>query len=648
MFKPAILLLAAMLANVPASLYAQNLVGYWVFDGQSSTQVADISGYGNDGEPVGSLADGEGVRGQGIVLDGAGARVEVPASSSLDDLSAFTFAAWVKTADDSNQIILAKDERLSFLKIGAFRNYIKGCVRVGPLVCSRSFDDVVAVGEWAFVVMSYDDSADRKVRLYVDGEEIAYRREGIAKNGRTRTSDSGTPLAIGSAPTSGKQPFNGLIDEVRVFSDALNAAQIRGLFEDDMGAPAIDRVPPLVAIADPGSDLILTQETSIDLAGTAVDSSGIVDVVWSTSRGEFGDAVGGANWVAANVPLHPDENVIDVTARDAAGNAGTTSMRVFNVADTAQDFEGFGAATSGGSGFPSFDAASPAELEAILKEVNGRGGNAVITFSGSWEYTSNVPLAHVQNVTLDATGADVTIRNSSLIVLCSENVIIQGLRVRNDQRGGDAIQINSSRRVVLDHNSASGAGDGNIDITGWSCGPSSDVTVSWNIFADTWKQSLVAYGGTTNISVHHNLFYNSGNRLPALNTDGKFDIRNNVFWQWGSSGTSLRFGATANLIGNVYEVGRRANRGHAAIWYRDDSSKAWIADNILPGAPRAEKDVSRLDAPVSVPATTTHAPDVAMALILENAGASPRDHYDEEVTHAVANGTFPVLPPFHD
>ena len=648
MSNSAMLLLATMLATVPASLYAQNLVGYWVFDGQSSTQVADISGYGNDGESVGSLADGEGVRGRGILLDGSGAHVEVPSSSSLDDLNSLTFAAWVNTADDSNQVIVTKDDRNTFLKIGAFRHYIKGCVRVGTLVCSRSFDDVVAIGEWAFVVMSYDDNADRKVRLYVDGAEVPYRAEGIARDGRTRTSDAGTPFGIGAIPTSGKQSFSGLIDEVRVFSDALNASQIRGLFEDDLGAPTIDRVPPLVAIADPGSDLILTQETSIDLAGTAADLSDIVDVVWTTNRGEFGDAVGGENWVAANVPLHQDENVIDVTARDAAGNAGTASMRVVNVADTPQNFEGFGAGTSGGSGFPNYEAASPAALRAILNEVNGRGGNATITLTGSWEYTSNVPLAHVQNVTLNATGADVTIRNSSLIVLCSENVIVQGVRVRNDQKGGDAIQINSSRRVVLDHNSASGAGDGNIDITGWSCGPSSDVTVSWNIFADTWKQSLIAYGNTTNISVHHNLFYNSGNRLPALNTDGKFDIRNNVFWQWGSSGTSLRFGATANLIGNVYEVGRRTNKGHAAIWYLDSLSKAWIADNILPGAPRAETDVSRLDQPVSVPATTTHAPDVALTLIVENAGASPRDQYDEDVTDAVANGTFPVLPPFHD
>ena len=348
--------------------------------------------------------------------------------------------------------------------------------------------------------------------------------------------------------------------------------------------------------------------------------------------------------MAASVPLSPDENVISVTARDAAGNAGSASLRVIRVEDAPGLFEGYGAGTTGGTGYPSFVAASPAELDTVLDEVKNRGGNAIINLSGSWEYGSTVMLTHVKNVTLNGLGADVTLRNRALVVRCSENVVLQGLRVRNDQTGGDAIQIDSSERVVIDHNSASGAGDGNIDITGWSCGPSRYITVSWNIFANTWKQSLIKYGGTTQVSVHHNLFYNSGNRLPALQSAGEFDIRNNIFWQWGNSGTTLQFGATANLIGNVYEAGV-ANRGHAAIWYQDDLSKAWIADNLVP---RAETDVSRLDQPLSVPATTTHAPDIARTLVVEGAGAWPRDQYDADATAAVAGGVFTALPPFHD
>ena len=647
MFRSRAIILAAVIATAPGLPHAQGAIAHWAFDTADGVRAVDQSGNGNHGELIGSPTYVAGVRGSALRLDGSGQHVVVPASISLDDIKAFSVAAWVNPADNSNQYLFGKDKRNAALMLAGWGNYVKGCVRARRLVCSTSFNGAVGIDQWTFVVMTYDDSADRTVRLYVDGAEINYRDQDIAGDGDARTSDAAAPLAIGAMPITGSRPFNGEIDEVRIFAGALSATQIRRMFEEDLGAPRTDDIPPLVAITDPDSDFVQTAASTIDLAGTATDANEIVEVVWSTSQGEFGDAVGGPNWAVADVPLHPNENVISLTALDAAGNAGSTSVRVLSVVEPPEPskaFEGYGEGTSGGAGFAAFDVTSAAEMDAVLDEVNGRGGNATINLSGSWDYASRVLLSDVQNVTLRGTGADVTFRNTSVIVRCSENVILQGLRIRNDQTGDDAIQINSSQRVVVDHNSVSAAGDGNIDITGWACGASSHVTVSWNIFADTWKQSLVKYGGTTKVSVHHNLFYNSGNRLPSLESAGEFDIRNNVFWQWSSSATSLGSGATANVIGNLYEVGP-TQRGHVAIWYKDALSKAWIANNTLPSE---ETDVSRLARPLDVPTTTTHTPSVARDLILSSGGAWPRDLYDAQVTDDVANGTFPPPPPFHD
>lgn len=640
----AALILATGLAAAPGLLLAQELVGHWAFDAEDGARVTDNSGYGNHGQRVGDVTFPPGVQGTSIHLDGTGSHVVVPASPSLGELSAFSFAAWIKPGDNSSRYILAKDKRDAFLTLGGWGNYLRGCVRVRVLICSATFNGALESDKWTFVVMTYDDGADKQVHLYIDGEEVDYREQDVAPPGDSLELDPGAPVAIGAMPVTGNQVFFGQIDEVRVFSGALSGSQVRSLFEGDLGAPDVDRVPPLVRITDPAVSLLQTREPTIDLVGTATDKHQIAEVFWNTDRGEAGRAEGGSVWAVSDLPLHPNSNLIEVTAIDTAGNAGFASMQVIQSTASESDFEGFGAGTTGGSGHRVYTVVSAANLDAVLDEVNARGGQATISLSGSWEYGSNLRLVNVSDVTVDGTGANVVFRNASVIVRCSDNVIIRGLRVRNQHFGGDAIQIDSSQRVVVDHNSVSGAGDGNIDITGWSCGPSQHVTVSWNIFADTWKQSLIKYGGTTKVSLHHNLFFNSGNRLPAMQSEGEFDIRNNVFWQWASSGTALGLGSAANIVGNVYQAGTPA-RGHAAIWYLDDTSKAWIEGNLLPVE---ETDVSRLDAPLQIPPTTTHAADVALDLVVEGAGAWPRDPYDAEVIAAVEDGHFPAPPPFED
>jgi pectate lyase len=240
--------------------------------------------------------------------------------------------------------------------------------------------------------------------------------------------------------------------------------------------------------------------------------------------------------------------------------------------------------------------------------------------------------------------SSVTFERMTIFVKCSQNIILQGLRVRAPVKGSDGIQVNSSANVVIDHCSVSEAGDGAIDITGWSCGQSRNVTVSWSILANTWKQSLVKYNGTTDVTFHHNIFYNSGTRLPDL-SEGIFDIRNNLIWQWGSSGTSLGFGARANIINNYYVIGAKGHKPHAAITYRDSSSQAWIDGNVLP---MKETERSRLQAPLSVPPVTTQDAVNAKELVIKNAGAKPADPYDEEIIFNIKNNHFIPLPPVVD
>ena len=66
------------------------------------------------------------------------------------------------------------------------------------------------------------------MKLYKDGVEVG----SLAKSGTIATSSS-VDVAIGNQPdsTTGRRPWDGLIDEVMVFDRALSAEEVTFLYE---------------------------------------------------------------------------------------------------------------------------------------------------------------------------------------------------------------------------------------------------------------------------------------------------------------------------------------------------------------------------------------------------------------------------------
>lgn len=426
-----------------------------------------------------------------------------------------------------------------------------------------------------------------------------------------------------------------------------HAAILQVTFDD--GAHTVpDTTQPSVTILNPPADY-QSADPTIDINGTSSDNVGVTSVTWQTDNGRSGSASGTTQWIIKGLDLQEGRNTITVTADDAAGNAGSASIVLAYTPPapppSTAGFEGFGQAVTGGRGHTVYTAQSPSDLTSIYTKVKTSRGNAVINLEGSWTYTSSLKFENMSNLTINGMGSSVIFDGVTLTFVNDENLILQGLRVRRHQEvGNDCIQINSVRQAVIDHCSVSEAGDGNMDITGYSAGASSDITVSYCILANTWKQQLVKYNQTTNITFHHNLYYNSGGRVPHLN-EGIFDFRNNLIWQWGSYATTLSSGARANIINNYTVQRPGSSKASSAIWYTDSTSQAWIAGNVLPAQ---ETDTSRLSAPLTVPPVTTQTAEQARAAILDQAGALPRDAYDQQVTDNVRNGVFPPPPPQHD
>jgi hypothetical protein len=96
-----------------------------------------------------------------------------------------------------------------------------------------------------------------------------------------------------------------------------------------------DSVSPICTITYPtSSSTYRTNSPTIDIAGSALDTSGIASVVWTNTANGASGALTCTDWSTSGVPLSPGLNTIYVNATDNAGNKGSDVILVTYVLDT--------------------------------------------------------------------------------------------------------------------------------------------------------------------------------------------------------------------------------------------------------------------------------------------------------------------------
>jgi hypothetical protein len=265
-------------------------------------------------------------------------------------------------------------------------------------------------------------------------------------------------------------------------------------------------------------------------------------------------------------------------------------------------------------------------------------------------------------VTLDGGTAPppgITLRGYPLVLQGrgTHDVIVRDLRVRDSV--DDCIRVTGgAHRVVLDHVSVSGCGDGSIDIT-----LTHDVTVSWSILAEpaSRTQMLVKYR-PERITLHHSLFTLGQQRNPQISRQGDrpavdttVDMRNNVVWNWGFGyGTFVLYGPWVNVVNNYYgnPAGDPIDTLQALLVCRGDGvetpestpactdggarSRAWVyASGNVSGDGVDPDRHGTVATPFPAPPVTTQDACSAAALVLAGAGARPRDAHDDAYVAAV-------------
>jgi hypothetical protein len=156
-------------------------------------------------------------------------------------------------------------------------------------------------------------------------------------------------------------------------------------------ATLTDSEAPTVTIGSPtAATTYSTGNDTVALGGTAMDSVGVTQVSWASDRGGSGIASGTTAWMIPSAALKAGANVITVTARDAAGNAGSDSIVVTMTVDTKAPvvtISGPTAAAGYSTNANSLVLGGTASDDVALAEVawsNSQGGAGVAVGTSSW------------------------------------------------------------------------------------------------------------------------------------------------------------------------------------------------------------------------------------------------------------------------
>lgn len=340
----------------------------------------------------------------------------------------------------------------------------------------------------------------------------------------------------------------------------------------------------------------------------------------------------------------------DNAATAGAGGATATVAASTTASSTAQGsgggstgvYEGFGSQTPGGArGMPCVVSSLGDAGAGTLRDcVSASNRNVTFSVGGTIELASSIRIEGLDHITIDgstapAPGISVTagpagVVNALFIVTdASHDIIVTHLRFRDstDIETGDTFRLYAgSHDIVIDHCSFRRGADGGLDITQ----DVHDVTVQFSIIAETVKNQLISYN-VSNLSLHHNLYALGSERNPQLDTSTNVDIVNNVIYGWGGNyGTRIRDGSSANLVKNIYKPGPTSDPADAVII---EAAQVFSEGNVIPNTADA---TGNLPSRLAAPPVTELEPNEALALVLAEAGALPRDSEDQAYVDEVA------------
>ncbi len=217
-----------------------SLVAAYAFNEGTGTKVADASGTGNVGTATSATWSTSGKNAGALSFNGTSSIVNIPDSASLHLSTGMTLEAWVRPTSVTKawRDVIYKGNDIYFLEAtSTTSSRPAGGITVGSSDALTYGTAALAVNTWTHLALTYDGA---NLRLYVNGAQVS-------SAARTGTISSSTNALQIGGDNIYSQRFAGLIDDVRIYNNALTAAQI----QTDMNTPVSatqtppDTTPPL-------------------------------------------------------------------------------------------------------------------------------------------------------------------------------------------------------------------------------------------------------------------------------------------------------------------------------------------------------------------------------------------------------------------
>ena len=307
-------------------------------DEGSGTVVTDVSGHGNTLDLVNAPVWSTGHYGGALSFNGTNNRAVARAYNAALGLTgrSFTLSAWIYPRTNSGwQMIVNKPARSGhsapYFDWSLHRETSTGRI-VGYLGCDgqqRTSSASTPLNTWTHVAVSYDGTS---LRHYING---ALDRTTALTCAVVNTSSQ--PIRLGANGGNG-EVMNGLIDDVRVYSRVLTAAEIQSDMGTALGGgsapPPADTTAPTVALSAPASGA--TVSGTVTVTATATDNVGVAGVQFRLDGANLGaqdpSAPYSIAWPTAGAVTN-GAHVLTAVASDAAGNVATSAAVTVTVAN---------------------------------------------------------------------------------------------------------------------------------------------------------------------------------------------------------------------------------------------------------------------------------------------------------------------------
>ncbi|MFT6861986.1 MAG: hypothetical protein ACJAVK_000540, partial [Akkermansiaceae bacterium] len=259
-------LLLSCAVNFLASVAHADLVAHWPLDGNAEDALGNHHGSASS---VVFGADGAAAHtGTAAEFNGSNATITVPHDAELNPTS-FTLSMWVNADSIAGfaSPVTSRDDvaatsvhgYLVYNDNGGNWNFWTG-TGGGAGAWNTLAGDAVETGAWTHLAVSYDSGSQTK-RLYVNGVLAASNSSGNLYSPNGPQSEN---FHIGSGADNGTSfYFDGLIDEVALWDEALTSAEVQDVMDKGVpgGPPAVTSFLASPPFIDSGQSVTLSWET---------------------------------------------------------------------------------------------------------------------------------------------------------------------------------------------------------------------------------------------------------------------------------------------------------------------------------------------------------------------------------------------------